>query len=79
MSYDSWKLNNAWDEAEARVRAKRRVCDDCDSAWASVEWDADADTCLCERCADRREEAAAEEQDTFNDRVDHEFDRWHDQ
>jgi hypothetical protein len=75
MSYDSWKLDNEWDEAAKRIR-RSRLCDDCNAVIATIAWD--ADTSLCERCAEKREEAEAEE-DAFNDRVDYEYDRWHDQ
>jgi hypothetical protein len=51
------------------------LCDHCGEAEATIVWD---DELLCRRCAERREEAEAE-QDAFSDRVDYEYDRWHDQ
>jgi len=81
MTYDS----NQWDEEARRLRAERIPCEDCDRAFATVELETltgdrlGLPAYLCESCAEKREQAAAEQRDEFNDRVDHEFDRWHDQ
>jgi hypothetical protein len=60
MTYDDWKLDNAEDEAQARIRAKRIMCDDCDERYADG-WHEDltgyhpnGGDWLCEACYDRK-------------------------
>jgi formylmethanofuran dehydrogenase subunit E len=60
MTYDDWKLDNAWDEHARHMRARKIRCDDCDERFAEVfaedltGYDPKGGAWLCERCYDKR-------------------------
>jgi transcriptional regulator NrdR family protein len=59
MTYDDWKLENAEDEAAARIRRRRIPCEDCDKNFATIEvYHKYGDIYLCEACYEKREDDA---------------------
>jgi hypothetical protein len=57
--YDAWKLDNAEDERERRIRARRIPCEDCDRNFATIEvYHTYGDSYLCEACHEKREDDA---------------------